>query len=112
LWLDGEEDLVQRAQDFVDFANWRLVLQVDWRIEVRDLGVYRFAEHFVLDVVHKFAHFFTLLARPLGVADIAHTIDLIWWSERRSAAKSTASCARVSYSYSRASTQAAHLHGE
>lgn len=34
-----------------------LVLEVDWRIEVRDLGVDGFAEHFVLDVVHEFAHF-------------------------------------------------------
>jgi hypothetical protein len=34
-----------------------LVLQVDWRVEVRDLGVDGFAEHLVLDVVDELAHF-------------------------------------------------------
>jgi hypothetical protein len=56
LRLDGEVDLVQRAEDFVDFANGRLVLQIDGRVEVWDLGVYRFAEHFVFAVVNELAH--------------------------------------------------------
>jgi hypothetical protein len=34
-----------------------LVLEVDWRVEVGDLGVDGLAEHLVLDVVHEFAHF-------------------------------------------------------
>lgn len=34
-----------------------LVLEIDWRIEVGNLGVNRFAEHLVLDVVDECAHF-------------------------------------------------------
>lgn len=75
LWLDGEVDLVQWAANLVNLANWRLrlgqlafpycktggvcahlVLEVDWRVEVRDLDVYRLAEKLALDVVHEFAH--------------------------------------------------------
>ena len=36
-----------------------LVFQINRRIEVGDFGVYRLAEHFVFDIVHKFAHFYT-----------------------------------------------------
>lgn len=57
LGLDGEVDLVQRAEDFVDFANGRLVLEIDGRVEVWDLCVYRFAEHLVFAVVNELAHF-------------------------------------------------------
>jgi hypothetical protein len=41
-----------------------LVLEVDGRVEVGDLDVDGFAEHLVLDVVHKFAHFWYSLAGP------------------------------------------------
>jgi hypothetical protein len=75
LGLDGEKDLVQRAEDLVDFADGSLrmrlvtrsysrisrrmylVLEVDGRVEIGNLGVDGFAEHLVLDVVHEFAHF-------------------------------------------------------
>jgi hypothetical protein len=43
------------------FKEWRcgyLVLEVNGRIEVGYLGVYRFAEHFVFDIVHELAHFY------------------------------------------------------
>jgi hypothetical protein len=39
-----------------------LILQENGRVEVWDLGVYRFAEHFVLDVVHELAHLCRLSA--------------------------------------------------
>ena len=37
--LDAEVDLLDRAEDLVHLADVRLVLQVDWRVEVRHLFV-------------------------------------------------------------------------
>lgn len=51
--LDGEVDVVERAQDLVDLADLRLVLEEDGRIEVRDLGVRRLAHHLALARVHE-----------------------------------------------------------
>src|SRR5690242_17773772 len=56
LGLDGEIDLVQGAANLVNLADGCLVLEVDERVEVRDLGVDRLAEDFILDLVDKCAH--------------------------------------------------------
>jgi hypothetical protein len=42
---------------FTDSDCMYLVLQVNGRVEVRNLGVYRLAEHLVFAVVHEFTHF-------------------------------------------------------
>jgi hypothetical protein len=34
-----------------------LIFEVDWRVEVWNLDVARFAKHLVLDVVYELAHF-------------------------------------------------------
>lgn len=55
--LDGEVDLVYRAEDFVDAADDGLVLEVDGGVEVGDLVRHeRLAEHLVFDRVHERAH--------------------------------------------------------
>ena len=54
--LDGEVDLVQRAEDLVDLADLRLVLEEDRGVEVGDLGVDGFADHLALGSVHEGAH--------------------------------------------------------
>lgn len=53
LRLDGEEDLVEWAKDLVDFADGRLVLEVDWGVKVGDLHVDRFADHLAFGCVHE-----------------------------------------------------------
>jgi len=57
LRLDSEEDLVERSEDLVDFADGRLVLEVDRGVEVRDLGVGGCADHLALGRVEEGAHF-------------------------------------------------------
>lgn len=57
LRFDGEVDLVQRAEDFVDLANGRLVLEVDGGVEVGDFGVDAAADELAFAGVHEFAHF-------------------------------------------------------
>jgi hypothetical protein len=57
LGLNGEVDLVQGTANLVDLADGCLVFEVDGRVEVGDLGVDRLAEHLVLDLVDKLAHF-------------------------------------------------------
>ena len=75
LGLDREVDLVERTANLVDLANGclqqcqplrssdcdnyitHLVLEVDRRVEVRDLGVDGLAEHLALDIVNKSTHF-------------------------------------------------------
>ena len=54
--LDGEVDLVQRAEDLVDLADLRLVLEEDRGVEVGNLGVDGFADHLALGSVHEGAH--------------------------------------------------------
>lgn len=54
--LDGEVDLVQRAEDLVDLADLRLVLEEDGGVEVGDLGVDGGADHLALGSVHESAH--------------------------------------------------------
>jgi hypothetical protein len=56
LGLDGEVYLVDRAENFVDLANGCLVLQVDGGVEVRNLGVDRFANHLAFTSMHESAH--------------------------------------------------------
>lgn len=58
-----------------------LVLEVDGRIEVRNLGVNRFAEHLVLDVVDERAHFLCILAAIFLNNLCARTENLIWRSK-------------------------------
>lgn len=55
--LDGEVDLVQRAEDLIDLADLRLVLEEDRGVEVRDFGVDGGADHLALSGVHEGAHF-------------------------------------------------------
>ena len=55
--LDGEVDLVQRAEDLVDLADLRLVLEEDRGVEVRDFRVDGGADHLALGGVHEGAHF-------------------------------------------------------
>lgn len=58
LRFDGEVDLVYRSEDLVDFANSGLVLKVYRCVEIRDLGVDRFADHLSLACVNERAHFY------------------------------------------------------
>lgn len=53
LELDGEVELVHGAQDLVDLADLRLVLEVDGGVEVGDLDVGRLADHLALAGVHE-----------------------------------------------------------
>ena len=55
--LDSEVDLVQRAEDLVDLADLRLVLEEDRGVEVGDFRVDRGADHLALGGVHEGAHF-------------------------------------------------------
>lgn len=55
--LDGEVDLVQRAEDLIDFADLRLVLEEDRGVEVGNFRVDRGADHLALSGVHEGAHF-------------------------------------------------------
>ena len=73
LGLDGEVDLVQGTADFIDFTDGSLVLEVDGRVEVGNLGVDRLAEHLVLDLVDECAHLYSHVrtAQTLG-ADCAY----------------------------------------
>lgn len=80
LRLDGEEDLVDGPEDFVNLADGRLcgclvstfghdylepwadahlVLEVDGCIEVGDLCVHGFADNFSFAGMHESAHFCT-----------------------------------------------------
>jgi hypothetical protein len=54
--LDGEVDLVQRAEDLVDLADLRLVLKEDRGVEVGDLRVDGGADHLAFGCVHESAH--------------------------------------------------------
>jgi hypothetical protein len=54
--LDGEVDLVQRAENFIDLADLRLVLEENRGIEVGDFGVDGGADHLAFGSVHKGAH--------------------------------------------------------
>lgn len=76
LGLDGEVDLVDRAQDFIDLADRGLlkncvsasricgeqlsraylVLEVDGGVEVRNLGVDGFANHLAFARMHDSSH--------------------------------------------------------
>lgn len=52
--LDGEVNLIDRAEDLIDLANGRLVLEVDRGVEVGNLGrLGRGAEHLGLDGVEE-----------------------------------------------------------
>lgn len=54
--LDGEVDLVQRAEDLVDLADLGLVLEEYRGVEVGDLGVDGLADHLTLGGVHEGTH--------------------------------------------------------
>jgi hypothetical protein len=57
--LDCKVDLVDRAEDLVDFADGRLVGKVDGCVEVGHFGgVGRGAEHLAFDSVDELSHFF------------------------------------------------------
>ena len=66
LGLDGEVDLVDGAEDLVDFADSSLVLKVDGGVEVRNLYVGRSADHFAFGSVHEGAHLVDLIGGTLG----------------------------------------------
>ncbi|KAH3688486.1 hypothetical protein WICPIJ_000524 [Wickerhamomyces pijperi] len=50
-WLNSEENFVQWTQDFVNLTDLSLVFQVDWGIEVWDLGIYGTTEDVTFDGV-------------------------------------------------------------
>jgi hypothetical protein len=54
--LDGEVDLVQRAEDLVDLADLRLVLEEDRGVEVGDFRVDGGADHLAFGSVHESTH--------------------------------------------------------
>jgi len=66
LGLDGEVDLVNGAENLVDLADERLVLEVDGRVEVGDLGVGRLVQHLAFDCVLKAAQLEDLRRRARG----------------------------------------------
>ena len=71
--LDGEVDLVQRAEDLVDLADLRLVLEEDRGVEVGDLGVDGFADHLALGSVHEGAH----LCKAESLVDSSFSLSLL-----------------------------------
>jgi hypothetical protein len=91
-----------------------LVLEVDGRVEVGDLGVDGLAENLALDVVDELAHFYRPLAAPSNriVQNCAHTKDLIGGAKRRCAAKATASCRQISWCTPKELRRATNRHGE
>ena len=85
LRLDGEVDLVDGTENFVDLANRGLmkrvshlslrqevgcksmpyfVLEVDRGVEVRNLGIHGFANHLALASVHKSTHLWQKISHP------------------------------------------------
>ena len=71
--LDGEVDLVQRAEDLVDLADLRLVLEENRGVEVGDLGVDGFADHLALGSVHEGAH----LCKVGSLVDLSPSVSLL-----------------------------------
>jgi hypothetical protein len=62
LRLDGEEDLVDGAENLVDLANLGLVFEEDVGVEVRDFGVGRLVHHVPLAGVLEDADFYKLVS--------------------------------------------------
>lgn len=63
--LNGKVDLCDGSKDLVDLSDGCLVLEVDGRIEIRDLLVCGCAHHLALDIVHELAHCCVVLANSL-----------------------------------------------
>ena len=59
MWLDGEVDLVDGAEDLVDFADGRFVLEVDGCVEVGDFGIDAAADEFAFGCVEEGAHLYS-----------------------------------------------------
>lgn len=53
--LDGEEDAVDWSENFVDFPDLGLVVQIRPRVEVGDHVVSQLIHHFVFARVHELA---------------------------------------------------------
>lgn len=60
--LDGEEDLVDGAENFVNLADLGLVLEEYVGVEVRDFGVRRLVHHVPLAGVLEDADFYKLVS--------------------------------------------------
>jgi len=57
LRFDGKINLIDRAEDLIDFPDRSLVFQIDGSVKVRDFGVDGFAHDFTFARMHETAHF-------------------------------------------------------